>query len=477
MDGMTPRNRVTMASNSNSNRNNESSTTPAAGVSASAAADPAADASSATTPLLVPTNSPSTAEEEADYEVIEHRNDRNDRNDNTNNNNTRRTLLLWQIQIKRRARQLVALLLSPLQDEHGSAPSVAIGLAVLVLMGSILGAVSPKNTAHNHLNGTWYPLVSSCIGYTYFLMWSVSFYPQAIANWRRQTTTGLSADFAALNVFGFACYTAYNTAMYFSTSIHRQYRERHGSQDAQVTVQSNDVAFAVHALLLSSLTLAQIAYYDHRFFFSRRGRASPSSSAAATQHQQQHHHRPSQLIGTFLAIMLSMVILYPILLWVLSSTSTKYSHYLNTLDYLYLLSYMKMAVTLVKYVPQVVLNARRQSTAGWSVWQILLDFGGGLLSDAQLVLDCWNLRDWSGLTGNLAKLFLGSVSIVFDVIFLLQHYVLYPPPRSNNGDEMMQEEDAVETAAAAAAASLLDAERNDDKRDDGDAPVNEGLIV
>ena len=148
--------------------------------------------------------------------------------------------------------------------------------------------------------------------------------------------------------------------------------------------------------------------------------------------------------------MLSMAILYPILLWVLSSTtSTKYSHYLNTLDYLYLLSYMKMAVTLVKYVPQVVLNARRQSTAGWSVWQILLDFGGGLLSDAQLVLDCWNLRDWSGLTGNLAKLFLGSVSIVFDVIFLLQHYVLYPPPRSssssnnNNGGEITQEEDAV----------------------------------
>jgi cystinosin len=109
------------------------------------------------------------------------------------------------------------------------------------------------------------------------------------------------------------------------------------------------------------------------------------------------------------------------------------------LDYLYLLSYMKILVTLIKYMPQVLLNFRRKSTAGWSIWQILLDFTGGVLSDAQLFLDCWHLRDWSGVTGNLAKFFLGAVSIVFDIIFMLQHYVLYPDRRSTTILEVAEE--------------------------------------
>ena len=51
---------------------------------------------------------------------------------------------------------------------------------------------------------------------------------------------------------------------------------------------------------------------------------------------------------------------------------------------------------------------------------------GGLLSNLQLVLDCVALDDFSGLTGNIPKLLLGQASIVFDVIFCFQHYVLYP---------------------------------------------------
>jgi cystinosin len=60
------------------------------------------------------------------------------------------------------------------------------------------------------------------------------------------------------------------------------------------------------------------------------------------------------------------------------------------------------------------------------IWQILLDFWGGVLSDAQLVLDCLDMGDWTGITGNLAKFFLGFVSISFDTAFMLQHYAWYP---------------------------------------------------
>lgn len=43
----------------------------------------------------------------------------------------------------------------------------------------------------------------------------------------------------------------------------------------------------------------------------------------------------------------------------------------------------------------------------------------------QLVLDSSLQSDWSGITGNPVKLLLGNVTIFFDAIFCIQHYVLY----------------------------------------------------
>jgi cystinosin len=34
-------------------------------------------------------------------------------------------------------------------------------------------------------------------------------------------------------------------------------------------------------------------------------------------------------------------------------------------------------------------------------------------------------NDWTGITGNPVKFGLGNITIVFDIIFFLQHYVLY----------------------------------------------------
>jgi cystinosin len=164
--------------------------------------------------------------------------------------------------------------------------------------------------------------------------------------------------------------------------------------------QSNDVAFSVHAVLLASVTLFQIGYYD------------------GFRSQQ-----PSKIIGT---VIVGILVTAVTGLALIGFDVLHDSMGFNWLSYLYLLSYIKILITLIKYIPQVVLNHQRKSTTGFSVWQILLDFSGGALSDAQLILDCMDLNDWSGLTGNLAKFFLGFVSIVFDSMFMLQHYVLYP---------------------------------------------------
>ena len=95
------------------------------------------------------------------------------------------------------------------------------------------------------------------------------------------------------------------------------------------------------------------------------------------------------------------------------------------LDAAYAVSYVKLVVTVVKYTPQAVANWRNRSTRGWSIAQVLLDLAGGLLSLAQLALDSYLQRDWSGVTGNPVKFALGNVSMVYDAVFMVQHYVLY----------------------------------------------------
>lgn len=64
-----------------------------------------------------------------------------------------------------------------------------------------------------------------------------------------------------------------------------------------------------------------------------------------------------------------------------------------------------------------------------------MDFLGGVLSIAQLIIDSGLQRDWAGITGNPVKFGLGNVSIVFDILFMTQHYVLYRGSRSNKAKD------------------------------------------
>ena len=98
---------------------------------------------------------------------------------------------------------------------------------------------------------------------------------------------------------------------------------------------------------------------------------------------------------------------------------------LRLTDQIYTLSYVKLVITFVKYIPQAWVNYKRKSTVGWSIYQILLDLTGGILSLIQLVIDSSFKSDWSGVTGNPVKFLLSNVTIFFDAIFIVQHYILY----------------------------------------------------
>jgi cystinosin len=147
---------------------------------------------------------------------------------------------------------------------------------------------------------------------------------------------------------------------------------------------------------------------------------------------------------------------------------------LTVLDYIYLFSYVKLAITIMKYVPQVdpvynlnfliklfinkgflkaYINYKRKSTVGWSILNVLLDFTGGMFSLLQMFFLAYNYStflfkflmrkislkhffiltdDWTSIFGSPTKLGLGLLSILFDVVFMVQHYVLYRIPSEAN---------------------------------------------
>ncbi|KAI9809671.1 MAG: hypothetical protein M1825_000103 [Sarcosagium campestre] len=229
-----------------------------------------------------------------------------------------------------------------------------------------------------------------------------------ILNWRRRSTSGLAIDFPTLNVLGFVCYSISTAAFLYSDTVRRQYAQRNPVSPVP-TVRANDLAFALHAVVLSIATYSQFWCWGFR-----RDRAQRVS-------------RPVMGIVGGSIIGVSTVVALVLLADDDESKagSPDASGGWAWIDVIYALGYVKLVGTLVKYMPQAWVNYKRQSTVGWSIVQILLDVSGGVLSILQLLLDASQQDDWSGVTGNPVKLGLGNVSIVFDIVFMLQHYWLY----------------------------------------------------
>lgn len=61
---------------------------------------------------------------------------------------------------------------------------------------------------------------------------------------------------------------------------------------------------------------------------------------------------------------------------------------------------------------------------GWSIANVLLDFAGGLFSFLQMALEAINGQ---AVEINGVKLALAILSMVYDAIFIFQHYYLYNP--------------------------------------------------
>ncbi|XP_017046451.1 cystinosin homolog [Drosophila ficusphila] len=242
---------------------------------------------------------------------------------------------------------------------------------------------------------------SIVFGWVYFVAWSVSFYPQIWVNFRRKSVEGLNFDFLALNIVGFTLYSMFNCGLYFIQDLQDEYEVRYPLGVNPVML--NDVVFSLHAMFATVITILQC------FFYQRA--------------QQRVSFIAYGILGIFAVV-------------VIVSAGLAGGSVIHWLDFLYYCSYVKLTITIIKYVPQALMNYRRKSTSGWSIGNILLDFTGGTLSMLQMILNAHNYDDWVSIFGDPTKFGLGLFSVLFDVFFMLQHYVFYRHPRESSSSDL-----------------------------------------
>ena len=255
--------------------------------------------------------------------------------------------------------------------------------------------------------------LSVVFGWIYFVAWSISFYGQLIENFRRKSVKGLNFDFEIYNLVGFTGYTIYTVRGYIDDNL------------GTGIVQIQDIFFAAHALLITLITIIQILYfYD------------PSDK--------------DQKVSN-ITITIILVMIWGAILLVIVENGFEYydphvkenrKYIFNSLVYL---GWCKVVISLIKYIPQVVSNFRRRSTIGWNIHNILLDFTGGAFSFGQNIID--SFRDEFSITSddqskglNIAKYALSIISMLFDIVFMVQHYILYKNSNSDLGPAKLDDE-------------------------------------
>ncbi|PIN17820.1 putative membrane protein [Handroanthus impetiginosus] len=235
----------------------------------------------------------------------------------------------------------------------------------------------------------------SVLGWLAFFSWSISFYPQVILNFRRKSVVGLNFDFVLLNLTKHSSYLIYNASLFFSSAVQKQYREKFGFSE-MIPVAVNDVVFSIHAVLLTAFTLFQIAFYD-------RGNQKVSRIAIGIV----------SVAWLYAAVCVFIALPRHSWLWLISCFNT-----------------IQVVMTIIKYIPQAFFNFRRKSTVGFSIGNILLDFFGGVMNYSQMAVQSIDQNSWVNFYGNIGKTMISLVSIFFDILFIIQHYVLYPSKRA-----------------------------------------------
>ena len=238
------------------------------------------------------------------------------------------------------------------------------------------------------------------LGWTAFAAWSLSFYPQVYENWSTNSVEGLSFDFVAFNFIKHSSYGTYNVVLYFSKSVQSLYRKHFDTHTIPVAL--NDVVFSIHAVALVIVQLCQLNI----------------------------HERGDQRISFVAMMILACAVLFILVTLCIALSGKSAFGMTGWLGFIFGMNNLQLVMTFIKYSPQAYYNWKRKSTEGWSVHGVALDLLGGVCNLVQLLLLCWNNHDLSPLVGDAGKLGLSVETLVFDLLFIFQHMVLYKRTRN-----------------------------------------------
>lgn len=214
-------------------------------------------------------------------------------------------------------------------------------------------------------------------------------------------------DFLYLNIVGYVALVSSMCLILFNTEVRQQFFDMHGYFPLLTKI---DLVYSAHGLLLTSVSISQL-------FLSCWGFKKRTTSSK----------RITRIIITFvlstIAILYSIVGTTKITSLHDSNTDQKSLQAFTLLDLAVMLSYIKIFLSLIKYIPQLLHNHRRKSVLGFSMFTIFLDCTGGILSVSQLFLDAYIATGHLSmdiLISNGGKLWLSFVTLFFDGCFVYQ---------------------------------------------------------
>ncbi|EIW70774.1 hypothetical protein TREMEDRAFT_61281 [Tremella mesenterica DSM 1558] len=206
-------------------------------------------------------------------------------------------------------------------------------------------------------------IIVTLTGVAYFSLWSYSFYPQVILNYRRKT--GFSPDFSYVNPTGFLALSIWNWTIFFSPLARQQYATRHNGHLPQVSPW--DIAFSTHALFLSLIVLLQVLWYarKHRLGLETNDETShllPVPEQSPKIKSEASWTKPSIIARTAIILIFVSAFLTGCMVWIGK---------LEFLDWLYWISTIKLIISTLKYIPQVILNWKVKSVEGFAIGAII----------------------------------------------------------------------------------------------------------
>lgn len=221
----------------------------------------------------------------------------------------------------------------------------------------------------------------------------MSLYPVLHLNYKLRCADSFSLDSLTLNIVGYMCYSYAIASQMFSQTVRAQYQLQF--EGSLPLLSWADMFYTFHGLALQLLLLSQVILGPHLWGFS-------------TERRSLHISGGTKVILVGLATFLIF-------------------QYYNNDDFRELnlvlnLSTVKLVISLIKYIPQVLLNMRRKSMYGLSRLQTGFDAAGAVFCLTELILKN-KLPLLEAIDSNRGKVGITLVTLLFSAIFSLQFYL------------------------------------------------------